>query len=75
MKDKDYSNREVDRMFSEIMASLSSQDKVLVGLDKKVGETNGRVKALELWRMFLLGGLGVITSLVIPLVIYIFLHK
>jgi hypothetical protein len=65
---EDYSNRELDRMFGEIMETCAR-------IEAQTTKTNGRVKALEMWRMFLLGGLGVITSLVIPLVIYIFLHK
>lgn len=43
-------------------------------LDKKVTATNGRVKALELWRMFLIGAWTVLT-IVTPLGWYIVVHS
>lgn len=73
--EQDFTNREIKHFFEEIKTSLANQDKVLAVLDGKVTTTNGRVKALELWKMFMLGGMGVISMIVIPLIIYIFLHK
>lgn len=72
---QDFTNREITHFFEEIKESLKNQDTVLFDLNKKVGETNGRVKALELWRMFILGGLGVMSMMVIPLIIYIYTNK
>lgn len=68
MTSNDYSNREIDRMFGEIMEATKR-------IEVQTELTNGRVKALEMWRMFLLGGMGVISMMVIPLVLYIYLHK
>jgi hypothetical protein len=42
---------------------------------KKQDYTNGNVRDLLLWRSFFLGGLGVITALVIPLVIYVWINR
>lgn len=35
----------------------------------QVKKTNGRVRSLEIWRGFIIGGLAVITALVIPILI------
>jgi hypothetical protein len=37
--------------------------------------TNGRVKSLEIWRSFILGGLSIITLLVLPMIVYIFFQR
>lgn len=47
----------------------------LDGIIKRQDYTNGNVGELQLWKSFILGGLGVITMLVIPLVIYIWINK
>ena len=36
-----------------------------------VRETNGRVKSLELWKSYIVGGLTVISIMVVPILIYI----
>lgn len=38
-------------------------------------KTNGRVSRLENWQKFMQGGLAVLSMLVVPLVIYIFIHS
>ena len=45
---------------------------ILVRIEKKVDRTNGRVRALEIWRGVITGGLLVISGIVIPIVIKIF---
>lgn len=34
-------------------------------------ETNGRLKKLEGWRMYMIGGLSVVTLLIVPVFIYV----
>lgn len=41
------------------------------GVYDRQDHTNGRVRALEVWRGVILGGLAVITTLIVPIVIYI----
>ena len=45
------------------------------GLTVQVKTTNGRVKTLEVWRSFLFGAWAVITAMVVPLVIYIYVQQ
>ena len=47
-------------------------DEKLDGITSRLDYTNGNVKDLLLWRSFMLGGLAIITALVIPLLIYVF---
>lgn len=51
--------------FSDIKASIEM-------LTKEVKKTNGSVRGLQLWRSYMLGGMTVISMMVIPLVIYIY---
>ncbi len=64
MNESSYLNREIDEKFGEIHGKL---DSILAQTTK----TNGRVNALENWRWLLIGGMTVVTGLVIPLVITI----
>lgn len=57
MTDHDYNTGELTLLLEQVLSSLEK-------IDAKVTVTNGRVKALELWRMFLLGAWAVVTMLV-----------
>lgn len=46
--------------------------KVLEDLTNQVKKTNGQVIGLRLWRSFLTGAVAVITSVGIPLIIYVY---
>lgn len=39
----------------------------LARVESKVDKTNGRVRSLELWRAGMLGGIAVVTAIVVPL--------
>lgn len=47
-KEKDYSNRELDRMFGEIKS-------LLIEIKEQTTKTNGRVNTLEHWKESLMG--------------------
>lgn len=58
-KDVDYSNREIDNMFNEIMNTLKR-------IEEQTIKTNGRVNTLEIWRESLMAKLaGVIATITI----------
>jgi tetrahydromethanopterin S-methyltransferase subunit G len=46
-------------------------DEKLDGITDRLDYTNGNVKDLLLWRSFILGGLAILTALVIPMAIMI----
>ena len=58
--DKDYSNRELDAMFEQITEKLDL-------IHEQTIKTNGRVSSLENYKWAMVGALGVISSLIIPL--------
>lgn len=68
MPDIDYTNREVDEKFKTLHEKL---DLILY----QTTRTNGRVSKLENWRWFITGGLGIVTFIVIPMVVYIFNYQ
>jgi uncharacterized membrane protein YhaH (DUF805 family) len=55
-----YSNRELDRMFSEIQETLQR-------IESQTMKTNGRVTKLEFWRGVLTGMGTLIVVVIIPL--------
>lgn len=69
-----YSNRELDRMFSEILSVIKNQDRTLERIEVQTIKTNGRVTNLEteianekIWRSGILGrmwGIGASISIV-----------
>jgi len=69
----EYTNRELGILLKEIKTHLigfsDTNKKEHEAIEKHVIKTNGRVKSLELWRSFILGGMGVIIF-VIPYIIY-----
>lgn len=56
MQDSNYNKRETDLMFKNVIDKLED-------MHKDIKKTNGRVKALEIWRAFVLGGCAVILIL------------
>lgn len=50
-------------------------DEKLDKLDARLVYTNGNIKDLIIWRAYMLGGMAVITSIVIPLAIYIWVNR
>ena len=46
-------------------------DKDHTVLIKQVTATNGRVRSLEIWKSFIIGGLTIISAIVIPMGLYI----
>ena len=80
MNDTPYTKRELDSHFTSIKDLFLEHQKddhdnfgdikeILKDLTVEVRKTNGRVKALENYRWFLMGGIAVISVLLIPIVI------
>jgi hypothetical protein len=78
-----YSNDLLDEKFKSVHAKMESNKGILIEhlerIEAQTIKTNGRVSELEVsvgslnnWRYFITGGLAVITAMVIPLIIYIF---
>lgn len=59
--EQDYSNKEIIHLFSDLKNDL-------VEIKMRVGITNGRVSKLEKWQSFIMGGLAVITVLILPVI-------
>lgn len=64
----EYSNREIDRMFSEIQDTLKR-------IEEQTTRTNGRVSKLENWRNYIGGALAVISFIVLPLISWVWIDK
>lgn len=59
-KEPAYSNREIDEKWQDIANSLSR-------IEIQTTTTNGRVKTLEKWMYLVMGGTGVLSLIVIPI--------
>ena len=55
-----YSNRELNMRFEEIKEKLET-------ILQQTTKTNGRVSKLEQWRAYILGAVGIMVVLVIPI--------
>ena len=58
----------INEKFEDVKVELSE-------IKTQVKTTNGRVKKLELWKAFILGAIAVITSVGIPLFIYVYQQR
>lgn len=72
MPDTSYSNRELDERFKNLDALIREKhDDVMVkmgGIIVQTTATNGRVRWLEKMQWLAIGGLGVLTTFVFPIV-------
>lgn len=66
--EKDYSKREIDEKFTDIIKSL---DRIEIQTTK----TNGKVLGLQKWQSFIQGGLAILALIVVPILIYLMNHK
>lgn len=62
-KEVNYSNRELDHMFEDIINALNR-------IEGQTTRHNGRMSKMEAWRNFMLGGMAIISFLVIPMITY-----
>ncbi len=67
MPEADYTNREIDTFENRVEKGLGE-------IIKQARLTNNRVRSLELWRSYMLGGMSALTLIVIPLVIWFVKH-
>jgi len=75
MEEPNYTKRELDHHLTEIKDSLhdmsKNQSMAHEQMITQLRITNGRVKSLELWRSYLLGGLTIISILVVPVFLWV----
>lgn len=64
MSEAPYSNREIDEWRTDVKDTLTE-------ILAQTRKTNGRVRSLEVWRGVIVGGLSVITALIIPVLLTI----
>lgn len=60
IEDHPYMNRELDEMFGDIKGSMSR-------IETQTIRTNGRVTVIERWQYSFMGGIAVLTIIVVPL--------
>lgn len=60
MPDEPFSNREIKEMFNDMCTKLDR-------IELQTNRTNGRVSSLEVWKGGIVGGISVLTVIVIPL--------
>lgn len=66
--DSNYSKREIDSQHNEVIDFLRR-------IEAQTVKTNGRVNKLEAWRALLIGGWVVVTTFVLPLMIYTYISQ
>ncbi len=69
-----YTKSESDLQFSNLNQKIETDTALTKEVLEHVKRTNGRVRALELWKMFIVGGLTIIAVLVLP-ILFIFISQ
>jgi hypothetical protein len=64
-----YNRRGTDSIIISIQHDIKTLLSEQYGIKKQVERTNGRVATLEIWKSFMLGGLAVISLMVVPIII------
>jgi hypothetical protein len=59
---------------NELKTTLAVHTEILSRIEKQTIKTNGRVSSLETWRWITIGGLSIISAIVLPLTSYIFVN-
>ena len=65
-------NLAMNNLKEHITENFKDVNEKLDTIGTQVVKTNGRVKNLELWRSFILGAMAILTSIGIPLILYIY---
>ena len=60
-------NSKIDTSHREVMSELESHAKVHTQLLEQVKITNGQVSSLQLWKAGIVGGLSILTMVLLPI--------
>lgn len=60
MPEEPFKNREILEMFGDVQRGISR-------IEAQTTKTNGRVNSLEKWRYISMGGISVLTTIVVPI--------
>lgn len=55
---------------SEVRDGMKHHSEKLVSIEAKQDHTNGRVRKLEAWKYVMLGGVGVVNLIFVPLIVW-----
>ena len=79
MDDSQYSNRELDSKFDNLLGHMKVFEGETGGslrrIEAQTIKTNGRVSKLEKWQQFVLGFCAAISVLIIPLIFIVIREK
>lgn len=64
MSDRDYTNGELGLLITNLAEQNEIQHNAII---KRLDHTNGSVASLKIWRGVMMGGLSVITAIIIPI--------
>ncbi len=69
MEVENYTKSEMNLIFEKMDNHHSAMEKQMDSIENQVKLTNGRVNKLENWRWFIMGGLGILSLLLVPVVV------